>query len=144
LLGEKGIPRDTAAGGREFARQMERRQIEESDEDYERIRRGWCLGDDEFRQDLETAKGRVGPSHYSADRRETEEVKAEKIVTEGLKEIGWNENELREHAKGERSKVKLARRLRAESTMSLKWIAQRLEMGSWTYVSNLLSENKSN
>jgi hypothetical protein len=23
--------------------------------------------------------------------------------------------------------------------MSLKWIAQRLQMGSWTYVSNLLS-----
>ena len=24
--------------------------------------------------------------------------------------------------------------------MSLKWIAQRLQMGSWTYVSNLLHE----
>ena len=24
--------------------------------------------------------------------------------------------------------------------MSLKWIAQRLQMGSWTYVSNLLNE----
>ena len=24
--------------------------------------------------------------------------------------------------------------------MSLKWTAQRLEMGSWTYVSNLLNE----
>jgi hypothetical protein len=27
-----------------------------------------------------------------------------------------------------------------EATMSLKWIAQRLHMGSWTYVSNLLNE----
>jgi len=25
--------------------------------------------------------------------------------------------------------------------MTLKWIAQRLNMGSWTYVSNLLHEN---
>jgi len=25
-------------------------------------------------------------------------------------------------------------------TMSLKWIARRLHMGSWTYVSNLLNE----
>jgi hypothetical protein len=24
--------------------------------------------------------------------------------------------------------------------MSLKWIAQRLHMGSWTYISNLLKE----
>jgi hypothetical protein len=35
-------------------------------------------------------------------------------------------------------KVELARRLRKETTMSLKWIAEQLEMGSWTYVSNLL------
>jgi len=34
----------------------------------------------------------------------------------------------------------MARRLRQETTMSLKWIAQRLQMGSWTYVSNLLHE----
>ena len=30
-------------------------------------------------------------------------------------------------------KVQLARRLRKESTMTLKWIAARLRMGSWTY-----------
>ena len=29
---------------------------------------------------------------------------------------------------------------RQETTMSLKWIAQRLHMGSWTYASNLLNE----
>ena len=29
-------------------------------------------------------------------------------------------------------------RLRKETTMSLKWIAEQLEMGSWTYVSDLL------
>jgi hypothetical protein len=39
-----------------------------------------------------------------------------------------------------KGKVLVARRLRQETTMSLKWIAQRLQMGSWTYVSNLLNE----
>ena len=34
----------------------------------------------------------------------------------------------------------LARRLRQETTMSLKWIATRLQMGTWTYVCNLLNE----
>jgi hypothetical protein len=38
------------------------------------------------------------------------------------------------------AKVLLARRFCQETTMSLKWIAQRLQMGSWTYVSNLLNE----
>ncbi len=37
-------------------------------------------------------------------------------------------------------KVRIARRLRGETTMSLKRIAERLGMGSWTYVSNLLGQ----
>jgi hypothetical protein len=40
--------------------------------------------------------------------------------------------------KGDMVKVRLARRLRGETTMSVKWIARRLHMGSWTFVSNLL------
>jgi len=36
--------------------------------------------------------------------------------------------------------VSLARRLRAETTMTLAWIADRLKMGSWSYVSNLLND----
>src|SRR5664280_1198755 len=32
------------------------------------------------------------------------------------------------------------KRFSQATTMSLKWIAQRLHMGSWTYVSNLLNE----
>jgi hypothetical protein len=39
--------------------------------------------------------------------------------------------------------VALAGRLRRETRMSRKWIAQRLSIGSWTYVSNLLNNNKS-
>ncbi|MCX6924730.1 MAG: transposase [Verrucomicrobia bacterium] len=50
------------------------------------------------------------------------------------------EDQLRARPKAHRSKVMLARRLRQETTMSLKWIAQRLQMGTWTYVSNLLNE----
>ena len=53
---------------------------------------------------------------------------------------GWDEDQLRARRKGHRSKVMLARRLRQETTMSLKWIAARLQMGTWTCVSNLLNE----
>ena len=54
----------------------------------------------------------------------------------------WDEGQLRTRRKGHRAKVMLACRLRQETTTSLKWIAQRLQMGSWTYVSNLLNEPK--
>ena len=33
----------------------------------------------------------------------------------------------------------MARRLRAETAVTLKWIAKELHMGTWTHVSNLLS-----
>jgi hypothetical protein len=55
-----------------------------------------------------------------------------------LKELGWGKTELRNRRKSDPQKVALARALRSPTTMSLKWIARRLEMGSWTRVSNLL------
>ena len=101
LLGEKGIPKDSEAGRRQFGVLIERRRAEESEADLQ---------------------------------------KAERVVKEELGRLGWEEDDLGARRKGHRAKVMLARRLRQETTMSLKWIAQRLQMGSWTCVSNLLNE----
>jgi len=139
LLGEKGIGKDSEAGRGEFARQMEQRRQQEQ-EDYRPLRRGWCLGSEQFRKELlEAAAERVGPSHYGAERSEAGEQKAQRIVSEELARLGWGREELQQRRKGDPHKVKMARRLRQETTMSLKWIAKELRMGSWTYVSNLLS-----
>jgi hypothetical protein len=43
---------------------------------------------------------------------------------------------LRQERKGRPVKVDLARRLRRKTTMTLQWIAENLEMGTWTHVSN--------
>jgi hypothetical protein len=122
---------------------MEQRRAQEQSVDYSELRRDWCLGGEEFRQELlNAAVQRVGPNHYGSERRESAEEKARRIVAEGLKHLGWDETALVERPKGDEAKVALARQLRAETTMSLKWIAQRLQMGSWTYVSNLLSSQR--
>ena len=52
--------------------------------------------------------------------------------------LGWTQEEVRGAPKGNKRKVRMAARLRRETTMSLKWIAERLAMGSWTNVSNVL------
>ena len=128
LLGEKGIPGDTAAGRAQFAVQMERRRAEETSADYEALRRDWTLGSETFRQELLAAvAGQVGPSHYAAQRQETDLQKAERIVREELDRAAWGEEHLLAQPKGSPVKVELARRLRKETTMSLKWIAQRLQ-----------------
>jgi hypothetical protein len=46
--------------------------------------------------------------------------------------------------KGDPEKVQMASELRAQSTMTLKWIAQRLKMGAWTHVSNCLVQKRKN
>jgi REP element-mobilizing transposase RayT len=139
LLGEKGIPRDSEAGRQQLALEMERRRAEEAATDHTQIRRSWFLGSETFRQELlAAATQRVGPSQYGSERHETEQQKAERIVAGELAAWGWTEWELEARSKGHPQKVKLASRLRMETTLSLKEIAARLHMGSWTYVSNLL------
>jgi hypothetical protein len=59
-------------------------------------------------------------------------------VREELKRLGWTKAELKRRRKGDASKVALARRLRAQTAVSLRWIAENLYMGTWTHVSNRL------
>ena len=140
LLDGHGVAKDSAAGRKQFARQMERHRAVEAGADYRLIRRGWCLGSEAFRQKLLAAEARMGASHYEAERQATVELKAERIVREELKRLGWVKRDLPRRRKGDEGKVAVARRLHRETTVSLKWIAQRLQMGSWYYVSNLLNE----
>ena len=44
--------------------------------------------------------------------------------------MGWKEEELRIRRKGDTDKAALARRLRAETPMTWRWIAERLSMGA--------------
>ena len=145
LLGEHGIARDNVAGRAEFFRQMEQRRREEAGADYQAVRRGWFLGSEEFRQELLAAEAhRIGANHYGSDRFETGQEKARRIIAQELKRRGWTEQDLRKRRKGDRHKVKLARRLRSETTMTLAWVAQHLHMGSWGYVANLLKRPAKN
>jgi putative transposase len=140
LLAEHGIPWDSAAGRREFARRMEwRRQTEEEPEEFKSLKRGWYLGDRKFRKELlAQMKQQAREHHYGEDRAESEVEHAERVVKEVLKKLGWKEADLAATRKGDPRKVKLALRLRAETTATIKWIAQRLQMGSWTHVNHLL------
>ena len=139
LLGEKRIPKDSVTGRREFAADMERRRREDLRAEFKPVERGWCLGREEFRQELlAAATERIGATNYGAERREMEEAKAQRLVKEEMERLGWKEKDLLRTPKGDRGKVKIAVRLRGETTMTLKWIANRLAMGGWTNVSNLL------
>jgi hypothetical protein len=55
-----------------------------------------------------------------------------------VKREGWTAWELAQQRKGDAANVRIARRLRAETTMTLNWIAKELNMGAAGSLANLL------
>lgn len=142
LLGEMGIPQDSVAGRRQFESNMEQRRSQETGQPWKGLERGWCLGDETFRQELlAQAEGKFGVNRYADQRQESSEEKAGRIVAEELRRLGWKQGELEKRLKADPAKVRIARRLRGETTVTLKWIAERLRMGSWSYVANNLYQS---
>ena len=79
---------------------------------------------------------RMGAEHYGEERAETAEAQAELIIAEELKR--GQEADLKTRPKGDSVKVALAARLRAETPMTVGWIAERLAMGTREYLNHLL------
>jgi REP element-mobilizing transposase RayT len=137
LLGEHGVERDDRRGRLEFARRMEAQRNEPGPAEVESIRGGWKLGAEDFMAHLlDRLEGGLSENHRARERVETEGEKAERIVAQELKADGREEKDLRVLRKGDALKVRIAQRLRKETTVTLKWIAARLQMGTWTHVSN--------
>ncbi|MEO6871390.1 MAG: hypothetical protein ABI233_04120, partial [Chthoniobacterales bacterium] len=125
---------------REFERRMTvARARTESDEE-ERVRSGWKLGAEDFADWLAKKLSRPGRrGERASERVETDTALAQRLVLEALAVVRWREVDLALQPKGHPVKVELARQLRSQTPMSRRWIAERLRMGSVSYVSNLLS-----
>jgi hypothetical protein len=105
------------------------------------IRRSWSFGAHDFiARLLDRIPASVNEHHHARERSETDEQKAEALISARLKRLGWEKRKLTARGKSDLAKVALAREMRSQTTMSLKWIARRLEMGSWTHVFNLLRQ----
>ena len=132
LLGEHGIGEDGAAGRQQFEQRMELCRVAEEDEHaLAPIRRGWCLGSEEFRrQMLERMTGQLGEHHAGDLRQQTGENRAERIIAEELERLGWTEPDLLSQRKNAPGKLEMAARLRRETTLSVKWIAARVQLGT--------------
>jgi len=142
LLGEHGIQKDNAAGRARFEQRMERRRCEAGDEeseDWKPLKRGWFLGRQEFKAELiERMEARLGAHRSGKLRHETAMARAERILAEELKRAHWNAKDLKRRPKGDPVKVSLALRLRKETTLTIREIAERLHMGSWKSVNTRL------
>lgn len=139
LLGEWRVAADNAAGRRRFAAQMEARRQGEADEEFKPVRRGWCLGGEEFRRELlEQIAGQRGAHHYGEEVEASAEARAQRLIDEALGRKGWTEEDLKARRKGDAFKVKLAAKLRAQTTVTAAWIAEHLHMGTRGHLTHLL------
>jgi putative transposase len=129
LLGEHGIMKESRRSRLEFARRIEHRRVEPNDPGAEPIRRGWCLGGQDFiARLLDRLPGSVGEHHHARERRQTDEQKAEAIILARLKKLGWKKTELATRRKSDAEKVALAKVLRSQTTMSLNGLR-----GAWRW-----------
>ena len=81
---------------------------------------------------------KAGPEHFGEEIRQSGEQKALKGIEAELKRLGWTSADLVERAKGNAEKIRIAKILRQETTMTLAWIAEGLCMGTKTHLSHLL------
>jgi REP element-mobilizing transposase RayT len=100
----------------------------------------WCLMPNHFHLVVETPRANLVAGMkwllgtYGGDeRRETDEARAERLSAEELRRRKWGPETLARRRKGDLEKVKVARRLRRATPMTLHWIAQRLRMGATGY-----------
>src|SRR5437867_6014222 len=117
---------------------MEERHGKDQPGEWRAVRRGWFLGSGQLKEQLLERMWRAGSHHGGVEKQETDEQKAERFVVGELKKRGWTEQELERRRKTDTVKVKLAAQLRAQSVMTMDWIAQRLRMGCRHTVANCL------
>src|SRR5690606_29831640 len=83
-----------------------RRAAEEDEEEWKPLRRGWCLGSERFKDEM-------------LDK-----------MSEELRRLRWSSADLKLRMKTDPAKVQIALRLRAETTLTIRWIAERLSLGT--------------
>jgi hypothetical protein len=90
---------------------MEARRLAEQEDDPQAELPGWCVGSEAFRKEL-LAQTKAGPEHFGEEIRESEAEKAERLIHEELKALGWREADLERPPKRDPVKVRIALRLR--------------------------------
>ena len=146
LLGEWGIQVDSLAGRRRFEAGMEEKRAQEQEAEdtvWKQLRRGWCWGTAEFREELlSLIEQERSEYHYGEEIIESAEREAERLMAEMMNAIGWTEKDLNEHRKSDRRKVKIAESLRGRTTVGWKWIAEKLGMGHWRSAANAVRRQR--
>ena len=139
LFGEHGLEKETAATRREFERRMEALRLKPDGE-----RSACCAMDGRWERKTFAIGWRINcPAADEEESAQENDRRQMKLWLRGSCWKHWQDAlagiDLARQPKGHSAKMTIARQLRAQTPMSRQWIADRLRMGSASYVSNLLN-----
>src|SRR5205814_5441125 len=121
LFGDHGLGKETRRSRLEFSRRMEQLRLSADEVLAKELRRGWIYGAEDFMARLiDRFEKPVTEHHRSEERIQTDEELAERIVRAGMKELGWDEKELRRRRKGDQNKLRIATELRCSTSVNLR------------------------
>lgn len=105
------------------------------------IERGWYIGSEEFRESLDgLLMGRSKNDNYRGNqRREHGPAEAERLWQEGLKVLGVEEADLLSAKSTRLEKQALAWLMKKNTSVTGKWIAERLQLGHLSTASVAIS-----
>ena len=140
---------DTVGGRRKYRLLVEKRLLEmqyseepwKADQEWNSIRRGWCLGDEGFRSEMkkllgESLQAGKRESFSGEEMHQHGEEMAERLIVQGMKRLGITEDDLKRQIKGSEAKYALAWLVRKNTGVRNGWIKERLHMGTATNFSD--------
>jgi REP element-mobilizing transposase RayT len=112
--------------------------------EWKALRRGWYLGEAGFLEKLEAWLAKAVAGHkresHSGGARETHDTAAaERMLVKGFAALGIKPADLADLPLAAPEKVALAWWLRRRTAVSLRWVAERLQMGHYTRVTQAVS-----
>ena len=147
VFASHGLPDEGRGSRRRYGLIMERlavevsggRESKELDEAWKDIRRGWCVGDDAFRDRLldladRRASGRRRASYRDEGLRMHDEREAVRLLEQAAARFGVSISELWGRRQTDPVKQAVAWWVKSQSVVSDEWVSEKLEMGSRTNI----------
>ena len=103
----------------------------ELDKQWKELRRGWYVGGESFAESLKeglqnTVQGRRRESHSGPAREAHDQAAAERKLDQAMEILGLDQESLKELPKGSPEKLVLAWWLRENTTVTLRWVCERV------------------
>jgi len=117
----------------------------EFDDRWDKIRRGWCLGDPDFRKEMgkrvdERISGYDRRSYLGEEARTHDEAEALRLLQQGLIHLNLDKADLPNLKKGDLRKKVIAALIRQNTGVRNDWICNQLSMGNASNLSRHVSE----